>query len=95
VVDVLARAATIRPGDRVYTPKGPAEGYAVREVNRYDDDTIVIVYSTGRAFQARFGGEILRTADVLASLAPLEADERIRCRRDAGAHRAEHQRTST
>lgn len=81
--DVLARVETVRPGDRVYTPKGNPEGYIVRETNEYEDGTIVVTYSTGRRSSLRIGDTLLVTDDVLASFAPLRKGERLRLRRRA------------
>lgn len=94
MADVLARADTIRPGDRVYTPRGQLEGYAVERVERHEDGTLVVVYLTGRASQIRFGGVLCRTEEVLASLAPLRPDDRVRIRRDGRGRAAGPQRMS-
>jgi len=85
--DVSARVESIRPGDRVYLPRGNPEGYVVREVNEYEDGAVVVVYSTGRSSRFRFGTELHRTEDVLASLAPLRKGDRLRCRRGASSSR--------
>lgn len=94
MADVSARVETIRAGDRIYTPRGNPKGYRVVALEVYDDGAHVVVYSTGRSSSLRIGDHLLRTADVLASLAPLRAGERLRCRRGGPAPRPAPQRST-
>lgn len=89
MADVLARAETVRAGDRIFTPCGSPAGYEVDAVNEYEDGSVVIVYRTGRSSSMRFGGVLCRTENVTASLAPLKMGERLRCRRGGSEHRPE------
>lgn len=80
-MDVLAKVETIKPGDRVFTPRGRHDGYVVEQVAGYDDGTFVVTYRTGVSSRMRFGSVLAVTDDVLASLVPMAAGTRVRCRR--------------
>jgi hypothetical protein len=81
MTDVSAKVKTLRPGDLIVLPSGAAR--SIVTVRSYDDGTMVVVYSKGGASSARFGDERVSSAPVLASLARMLPDDRVRCRRAA------------